>query len=302
MVRQIYLLILVSLMMIGCSRIEEQQIAFHTGTVMIDAQIYVVDLNGQNLTQLTDSRGSNSAPTWSPDGSQIAFVSTRDTNFEIYIMNADGSGQYNFTESRAHDRNPTWSPDGKWILFESRVNDTEYRDLYRKNVETGELVQLTDTPELAEFHPAWSTDGSQIAFSVLNKDAALDIYIMDKDGGNVERITGEIRNVDYPIWGRSGDKIYFVTFGWFEVGKREIVAYDLETGELSQISFDGQPKGEFVITPDGSNILFESSVEIGQNEDGIRLTRGAIFVMNIDGTGLELLPIYISASGVAWRP
>lgn len=74
------------------------------------SEIFVVDVDGTNLIQLTDNDFSDSYPKWSPDESQIAFVSNRDGNLEIYVMNADGSGQTNLTQNEADDFAPAWKP------------------------------------------------------------------------------------------------------------------------------------------------------------------------------------------------
>ena len=64
-----------------------QQIAF-TSPVDGDHEIYVVDVTGENIIQLTDNDASDAYPSWSPDGSRIAFCSNRDGNMEIYIMSS----------------------------------------------------------------------------------------------------------------------------------------------------------------------------------------------------------------------
>ena len=73
--------------------------------------------DGSNLTRLTYNGGYG--PTFSPDGTKIAFYSERDGNREIYTMTAYGEGLTLLTENSAHDRWPTWSPDGNYIAFAS---------------------------------------------------------------------------------------------------------------------------------------------------------------------------------------
>ncbi|MBK8433216.1 MAG: PD40 domain-containing protein [Chloroflexi bacterium] len=82
--------------------------------------LYVMKVDGSNLTQLTASAGDDVNPVWSPDGSKIAFESYRDGQPEIYVMNADGSNQTRLTVSPDFDGMPTWSPDGQTIAFSSR--------------------------------------------------------------------------------------------------------------------------------------------------------------------------------------
>lgn len=83
-------------------------------------QIYMMPLNSTTPVQLTNSAGMNFAPIFSPDGSQIAFVSTRaDGVPTIWIMNLDGSGQQQITTELGRDTSPSWGPDGRQLLFSS---------------------------------------------------------------------------------------------------------------------------------------------------------------------------------------
>jgi Tol biopolymer transport system component len=80
-----------------------------------DFEIFVVNADGTNLTQLTRNGGTNLGPVWSPDGTKIAFASGRaghppDGNLDVYSMNADGSGQTRLTTDPADDFNPDWQP------------------------------------------------------------------------------------------------------------------------------------------------------------------------------------------------
>ena len=87
-----------------------------------------MNADGSGPTRLTNNAAADVEPAWSPDGSRIAFASTRDGNFEIYVMNADGSNQTRLTNNAAADDQPAWSPDGTRIAFKSNRDGIE-RDL-----------------------------------------------------------------------------------------------------------------------------------------------------------------------------
>jgi Tol biopolymer transport system component len=83
-----------------------------------NTEIYVMNADGSNPINLTNSPGEDAYPTWSPDGNRIAFASIRDGDQEIYVMNVDGSSQIRLTTRRGPDYEPAWSPDGIRIAFE----------------------------------------------------------------------------------------------------------------------------------------------------------------------------------------
>ncbi len=100
------------------------KIVFGTARNNGNHDVYVMDADGGNQTQLTTSLAYDDQPRWSPDGSKIVFISGRDGNFEIYSMNANGTGQTRLTNNFVSDGFPAWSPDGTRIAFVSgNLND-----------------------------------------------------------------------------------------------------------------------------------------------------------------------------------
>ena len=100
-----------------------------------------MNADGSNVTRLTNNLAADDRPIWSPDGKQIAFVSSRDGNPEIYLMNADGSNQTRLTDHPARDVYPGWSPDGTRILFIS--NRDGAFEIYVMNTDGSNVVRLT---------------------------------------------------------------------------------------------------------------------------------------------------------------
>jgi Tol biopolymer transport system component len=154
--------------------------------------VWTIDADGTDLTRLTRAPYPEFDPSWSPDGTEIAFRSERSGEPEIWTMNADGSGQRRLTEGLS----PAWSPDGSLIAFSGRAGLSVIRP-----DGTGRRV-LPDT-EGGEY-PSWSPDGSRIAFnSNLTGDHVM--YIAQADGSKVVDLSdvGEGWQVDWSPDGRS---------------------------------------------------------------------------------------------------
>src|SRR3990172_1844040 len=105
-------------------------------------EIYVMDADGSNPTNLTNDGATDGGPAWSPDGGKIAFTSERDGNYEIYVMDADGSNPTNLTNNSAWDSEPAWSPDGSKIAFESYRDNN--REIYVMNADGTAQTNLTN--------------------------------------------------------------------------------------------------------------------------------------------------------------
>jgi hypothetical protein len=111
-------------------------------------QVVLANQAGADAREVT-FEGDNLDPAWSPDGSQIAFMSNRDGGFDLWVMNADGSNQRQITHTGAkRANNPVWSPDGKWIAFNTTHLETfptrRATSLWRVELATAELTMVTN--------------------------------------------------------------------------------------------------------------------------------------------------------------
>ena len=89
-------------------------------------EIFTVDIDGQNLAQITDNKYWDLYPVWSPDGMRIAFLSKRADDLDIYIMNVDGSNPHLFYDSGSHDADIDWA--GDTIVFTSGHKISSIKD------------------------------------------------------------------------------------------------------------------------------------------------------------------------------
>ncbi len=158
-------------------------------------ELYVMAADGSNQIRLTDNEAEDVEPTWSPDGTQIAFTSGGGANPDIYVVAADGSDERQLTTDPAPDEGPAWSPGGSRILFTSYRDGADPLMLGSGNAEIftvapdgSGLTNLTNSPDW-DGYPAWSPDGSRIAFSI-NDGVEFDLYVMNADGSGKRRLPG----------------------------------------------------------------------------------------------------------------
>lgn len=226
--------------------------------------------NTQGLTQLTDNSSTDSDPSWSPDGSKIAFSSDRDGDWDIYVMDADGSDIVQLTDNTGTDSDPSWSPDGSKIAFASdRDHDFE---IYVMEADGSGVIQLTDNSG-GDGNPAWSSDGSRIVFSS-DRDGDWEISMMNTDGFGYVQLTANHDDDVEPSWSPVGGKIAFASY---RDGDLEIYVMDgSDTMQLTDNSgVDGHPSW----SRDGSKIAFLSDRD-GDFE---------IYIMEADGSGITQL-------------
>ncbi len=138
--------------------------------------IWIINVDGSGLTQLI--RGLN--PSWSPDGTRIAFASNIAGDYNIYIIKPDGSGLQQLTTRTDVDIEPTWSPDGEYVAFVSNVHKNW--NLWKMKTDGTRLTQLT-THEKFDGGPSWGRDGFIYFHS--NRSGNWDIWKLKPSGYEV---------------------------------------------------------------------------------------------------------------------
>lgn len=166
------------------------------------AQVYVMDLNDNTVTSLSNNTVSDAQPAWSPGGNEVAFVSTRRGPFQIWIMSDNGEDQVLFSRSGSlKDTHPVWSPDGMVILYtQSEVLGGVPR-MVAARFEGESFTEKRVIPEIIPMREGvYSPDGFWIAYEGWPDGSNHDIYIMTTNGLGRQQLT-EDPALDFdPAW------------------------------------------------------------------------------------------------------
>jgi Tol biopolymer transport system component len=240
--------------------------------------ICVVDPETGAVENLTNDSASDGFPSWSPDGTQIAFGS----DHSIDVINADGSGRRHVIGGYGESAfSPAWSPDGSRIAFVSTRGETDY-EIWTVPAagatETAPAVRLTTTPRdrwgkgQDDFSPAWSPDSRRIVFVGQNRDLsavdACDVFAMDSvdtdqdgNGDNLLRLTHDnVRMCSAwedvnPSWSPTGD---LIAYSSGRTGNADI--WVMNPDGSGQRNLTDHPSWDWMPgwSPDGTQVTFTS--------------------------------------------
>lgn len=191
--------------------------------------IYIADLQGNIVKQLTNSLGYDAEAVVSPDGTKIAFTSTRSGDLELWTMNIDGSNLKQITNGLGYDGGSFFSHDSKKLVFRSSRPQTEkdiaeYKQLlsenlvaptnmeiYTCNIDGSDLKQITHLGK-ANWAPFFHPSDKKIIFSSNHHSTRgydFQLYMIDIDGTNLEQITYESEFNAFPMFSPDGKKLVF---------------------------------------------------------------------------------------------
>lgn len=217
-----------------------------------DNDIYMMEINGKNLQNLTNHLANDFSPAFSPDGQWMAYVSNRDGRSGIYLMNLATKKSRRLTTPQSANTEPEWSPDGESIAFVSnRANRANQYDVYRINVNSLEFQQLTNEGD--NYNPTWSPDGQSIAFSSKRDGEVFSVYVMTADGRRQRKLT----QGSNPTWSPDGKQIAY-TLG---IAGNGVYIMSAEGQNSRRVTPDNIWSDKPAWSPDGQWIAYEAELD-----------------------------------------
>ncbi len=257
------------------------------------------------LAKSIDGGDINIAPTLSPDGRYVAYLSERDLfNINLFIADAatgetvqklrETAGDPHFDAIRFIASSGTWSPDGKKFAFITFVEGDNEISIY--NAEQRKIERRFTVGGVgAMSNPAWGPDGRTIAFSGLDGGVS-DLYLLDVETNEVQQLTSDRYADMQPTWSPDGGTIAFVTdrgpdgtnFETLDYAEERIAFYHLDGDSISvRVPFAGAMHHNVQYSPDGRSIFFISDQDGFKDIYRQELASGDLFRITNVKTGVS---------------
>jgi hypothetical protein len=242
---------------------------------LYESKVFVMGADGSGPTKMTgpividNTSARDYAPSCSPDGTKIAFYSSRGGNNDIYTVDLTGNITQLTTDSH-DDSGPAWSPDGRKIVFVS--NRDGNMEIYVMNMDGSGQTRLTNN-SANDISPRWLPDGS-LAFDS-DRDGTFKTYLMNADGSNLKLFSGP-----HAVWSPDGSKIAYSTA--ISASISQIYVANSDGSNPTELTDSQSNNLDPAWSPDSSEIAFSSNRD---STPAIYGNRGYdIFTMNADGS------------------
>jgi dipeptidyl aminopeptidase/acylaminoacyl peptidase len=225
-----------------------------------------------SIEKLYMTKGVGAAD-WSPDGQQIVFVSNISGKNNLWLVSAESGWPTQLTVSDQRQTSPAWSPDAKWIAYQSDYDGDEQWDISIVSPKTGQVVNLTNTREIAEMGPTWSPDSRYLAYTVKPKtSSAVEIDVYDMVMRKVQHITSDTpkdKRNSRPVWSKDGKWIVY-TQSQAKGTDANVLIAEVATGKSTVLT---PHNGEHLyaaddISLDGKRVLITSNADNGYQNVG----------------------------------
>ncbi len=200
------------------------------------AQICIHSMETGKPVTFPHWRATNSSPAWSPDGSQIMFMSSMHGDPELFVTDANGGHLKRITYSAGADTSPAWNPKtGQQVAFVSDRGGIPQLYLMNADGSNPEKLALPDAGYVID--PAWSPNGQLLAFSWRRPNGNFDVYVMDVATRQIIELTRDAGRNERPSWAPDGRHIVFEST---RTGTRQIWTMLADGTQLRQLTLQGQ--------------------------------------------------------------
>ncbi len=253
------------------------------------SSLWLMSVDGQSHYKLTSREVNESSPSWSPDGSRIAFVSSAEGHgSEIYVYWVENDKIARLTQTERSPSSLSWSPDGKHLAFSMLVPE-----------KAPTLVSPPPKPKGAEWaeHPRVTTrlkheaDGSGYI-----EPGYRQYFVLPADGGTARQVTqGEFQHRSKPVWTKDGQALIFSSNrndNWeYDFRNSEIYRVSIADGEVTTLTDRNGPDREPALSPNGKQILY-----VGFDDKVQTYQVSNVYVMDADGSNKKQIPLGLDRS------
>ena len=249
-------------------------------TVNNEKEIYVMDWDGANVKQMTHHRTISQSPSWSRDGSQIAYTSfvfhrkQKTRNADLFLYDFMTKKRALLSYQKGINSGATFDPNEDYVYL--RISKNGSSDIYRLGTNGKNLTKITQGPRGAmNVEPSISPDGTKMAFSSDRSGRPM-IYVMDLRTKSIKRITFAGVYNSSPAWSPDGKTL---VFAGFDKSHFDIFTVDANGKNLKRLTSAKKKNGRWSnneypsFSPDGRFILFSSN----------RSGKYQLYIVSIDG-------------------
>jgi TolB protein len=246
------------------------------------------------LTRLTNGPWNDIDPAFTPDGKSLVFASNRNSYWDLYMLDLSSGQVTQLTDSLEYEGAPSLSPDGLWMAYEAYSSDQSGGlDIYIRQVSGNDApIRLTDSPG-ADYSPAWSPLGRQIAF-VSDRSGEAQVWLADLDKTGDQRfrnLSNDALSQDsHPVWSPDGRSL-----AWSSVkaGYHALMVMNFANGDSPDETSHLVGPGDWPAwSPDG-RLLLASLLQPNQ-------TYLVAYPLDANGIVYPPMPLPSPISGLAW--
>jgi TolB protein len=262
----------------------------HQAAAGAPKEIWVMDWDGGNQRQVTHFNSLSIEPSLSPDGSRIAFTSYAKGTPGIYVFSVNPVRDLHFyNQSASVNSAPSFTPDGKQVLYSSSAGGC--CRIFAANPDGSGFKPITHSTYIDTEPKVNPKTGNDVVF-VSGRSGPQQIYHMNIDGGDIERLSDGTGEASNPCWNPAGQLIAFSWTRGFAAGKFNVFTMDVASRRYIQLTHDEGKNENPSWAPDGAHLAFASTRTAGRTQIYTMLGDGSQPPTRLTTQGLNFSPVW----------